>query len=104
MVSELETVVGLPDVDGTDWGPISLIGGVIIPRYAFPCCAPSQFMFRGQVRPFKTTMWFCSDAIFPSVNDERSGEADHPALPPVGHQRPLLREDEPHGRWMRSSR
>jgi hypothetical protein len=42
-------------------------------------------------------MLFWSEAIFPSVNDERSGEAVHPFVAPVGHQRPLPSDDEPHG-------
>src|SRR5580700_8353531 len=84
-------VEAVADADcGHELGPESFIGGVIIPRKPEPCASPSQYMFRGQVRPCKTTMLFCSEAIFPSVNDERRGEAVHPFVPPVatnGHCR-----------------
>ena len=91
-------VEAVADADcGHDVGPESLIGGVTIPRKPEPCASPSQYMFRGQVRPFKTTILFCSEAIFPSVNEERSGEAVQPFVAPVGHQRPLPSDDEPQG-------
>ena len=61
-------------------------------------------MLRGHVSPLSTTIWFCSEAILPSVKDDSSGEAFHPVVAPVGHQRPLSSELEPHGRWMRSRR
>jgi len=48
-------------------------------------------------------MLFWSDAILPSVNDERSADGVHALGPPVGHQRPLPRDADPHGRWMRRS-
>jgi hypothetical protein len=63
-------------------------------------------MFRGQLRPCRTTISFCSDAIVPSVNDERSGDAVQPVVPPEGHHRASfdVPRDVPQGRWMMSSR
>src|ERR1700690_2098626 len=101
-------VAGVADADcGREFGPVSFGGGVIIDRKPEPWPSPSQFMLRGHVRPLSTTIWSCSDAIFPSVNEDRSGEAFHPVVPvapAVGHQRPLSSEWDPHGRWMRSRR
>jgi hypothetical protein len=92
---------GVADADcAHDEGPLSLTGGVIIPRKPDPCASPSQFMLRGFVRPLRTTIWLCSEASFPSVKDESRGDAFQPKLPvpPVGHHRPLPSDDEPHGR------
>ena len=87
-------------------GPTSFSGGVRIPRNPAPCLSPSQFMFRGQLRPRRTTMLFCREAILPSVNDERSGEAVHPVGPPVGYQRASfdVPRHVPSERWMISKR
>jgi len=52
-----------------------------------------------------TTIWLCSAAILPSVNDDSSGEAvQAPPCPTLGHQRPLPSDDEPHGWWIMSKR
>ena len=72
--------------------------GVIMPRKPEPWASPSQFMLRGQVMPFITTMLFCSDAILPSVKEESSGDAVQPVVPPVGHQRPFPSDEVPQGR------
>src|SRR5579862_442512 len=91
-------VEGVDDADcGHDEGPLSLTGGVIMPRKPEPCASPSQNWLRGFVKPLSTTIWFCSDAILPSVNDDSRGDAVQPVVPPVGHQRPLPSDDEPHG-------
>jgi hypothetical protein len=62
-------------------------------------------MFRGQLMPLSRTIWLCSEAILPSVNDERSGEAVHPVVPPVGYQRASFDEPRhvPSERWIMSN-
>src|SRR5579863_498429 len=99
---------GVADADrGQDMAPLSGTGGVIIDRNPCPCLSPFQvFMLRGELRCCRTTILFCRLAIFPSVNEDSSGEAVHPVVPPLGHHQsscPVPRE-VPHGRWITRSR